>query len=56
MHPQLEWAMQAGVLTWSEAMRLAELDPWDTEETVDRETAAAMRRYLYWLGWTDRSH
>lgn len=49
LHHQLAWAWQAGALTLEEARTLNQLAPWETEETVDEETAALIRRYLWWL-------
>ena len=49
LHYQLAWAWQSGVLTLEEATALQQLAPWETEETVDEETAVLIRRYLWWL-------
>jgi hypothetical protein len=49
LHPQFVWAVESGVLTWEQAQSLAALPPWETEGSVDDETAVLMRRYLWWL-------
>ena len=54
LHPQFVWAVESGVLTWTEARSLAALPPWETVRTVDDETAVLMRRYLWWLRTIDR--
>jgi len=55
LHPHFVWAVESGVLTWAQAQTLQELPPWETEQTVDDETAAVMRLYLWWLRTTDRA-